>query len=364
LGKRSPSADIKKVEELPHRRAIAERLSRARYLAGPISMREFVSTKYNKRIYILGDFHHISTKCPPTANPANTTNPAEFIVNLIELVAPDTIDVWFEAQYLNKTVGEVKIQYAPSHLGNALNEFSPCLQVRKEKCPFLNARVHYTNIRSQSVVGRPEARAIGNIANLLHNFIEKAVDKREPSVSEAVDILAKNRWIFETKTADEFRTIVKINKQLANVADEKVKKALETQFGTVIAKNWLTTFDLNRIESALRAVDVYVLFELRDRIWALNAALMDMYLLARLFRRYRDKKTGAVVESGHKDVIYVGETHTWAYTKFLTQSLGFKKTREVADLQVDAKITKEAIAGLSQCLDISGFAPYFSSIPQ
>lgn len=97
------------------------------------------STRYNKQIYVFGEFHNSVATCK-----IDKCNVYEFILNNI-LNIPKFIDLFLETPYTTKGIKE--IPKTKGLLGKFETDFKDCLIFEKEKCNYPNIRFHNTDIR-------------------------------------------------------------------------------------------------------------------------------------------------------------------------------------------------------------------------
>lgn len=175
-------------------------------------------------------------------------------------------------------------------LSAAVGLFAPCWLSDKSKCPYPNTRVHWVDIRNASIL-RDIKRSIGifDVTERETSFIKKL--RQEP-----LDVLHK------------FMDGTKIRKQLDNM-DPEIQQML-----------------IKFMEDKVSKSEEY---RHMSREFA-----MDIYLLARLFRTFKD---GSYVQHA---IIYTGGFHNNIYRQFF-KMVGFQQV-----------YNKETEFGNVQCLNI------------
>ncbi len=348
------------------------------YLIGPISLYEYRSNKYNKRVYLFGDYHSKDAMCKksyPSRNPYNTINIDKFIEYTLLQNPNKIIDVFLEATYTKGTIKEMLLEvYKTSYLADTIDTFKnpegtsrqadskDCLHDKKEsECKYHNGRFHYTDVRNFT----PDLFIINAILDdssdnkgkleLLKNLLSLFSDK-DDSTFILTDIL-KN---------------TKIMKQLKNIKDESVKTVLINYVSNIISKNIITVKEMKRLLSILQKgeemeiIDKIFYYYLQNKWNKITSVLMDVYLLSRMFRSFSQKDSTSIHLIGEKDdeinniIIYAGDCHIRLYCEIF-EKLDFDFIEESSSMKFDEDLNPIKEEHDFQCLNIRKFKqPFFS----
>ena len=300
------------------------------YIERPVNLTEHYSEKYQKHIYIFGDEHIVNPSCGQDVNKIDIDY---FIRNTINSTKK-FVDVFLETTFYRKDIQSIpivttgdpnidkiladqqKMKLTSRNLSAlALIEqtFHNCLTFDKSQCEYKNARFHYVDMRSHI---KPSMNLIANIY--------------KTSDVNAKYILFQNMYKF-----------YKIDKQIDNIHNKDIKKLLneyiENKYNEMMKiKDW----------NAFRQLFGVFL-------------LVDVYLLARLFRTFQSTTCDNVI-------IYVGHVHAENYRKFL-DTAGFQLINKVYN-KPDPSYTYnlgpvEILGYQDQCIDIRKFHQPFFELP-
>lgn len=344
--------ESKKITPSPMKTEIPERV------AGPVSLTAQYSKSLNKWVYIFGDIHKKESVCVPE----NSIHIQELIQKMIDN-SDSIVDVYLESAFLQK---DTKRDLQPrmftfSYILDVEKNFEACLRSQNKECK--NARFHYTDVRS----GTPstEINALTDLSDTLSLYFKyenRIMEKEDPELRKPfLSIITKQlQTILQIIKNKNARTLIlkilqdlKITKQLKNISDPSIAKALETHYlpllftkfpfsdQELIQDIYETLVQENGDEPSGILLDA--LIDLHKSLLFFEMLFMDLYLMARLFRSF--SKTAP----GNKNIIYAGERHVQSYRRVL-EKLGFKLV-----------LQRFAVDETNfQCLDISGIEPFFS----
>jgi hypothetical protein len=178
--------------------------------------------------------------------------------------------------------------------------------------------------------------------NIMKNFLPNFVKKMK---------MYKNELILDPEK-------LKINKQLDNIRDERVRRTLKTNINSCFDAreanlNVIDDYEFHKFfqiktkEEFKKAIDtINAYMSIAGELMALPC-IMDMYLLPRVFRSFKEKD-GSVYEA--KNIItYGGDAHAVRQRQAL-QELGFTTVRS---------INCASYVEVTPCLDIRQFLPFF-----
>lgn len=313
-----------------------------------ISLSYHTSKKYNKKIYIFGETHNPENKC--SEDKKNSCDVYDFIMNNITNI-PKMIDVFVELPVMDK-----KIEYAEKQphivITSSLDKFNKnlrgCLNPIKN-CQYPNIRFHNTDIRQADYDEKtPFILEIENqIIELIKLFMgikykdsdyEKLIDKL---LTKITNISRKDKKELNAiKTHEQLLEYLmklynryKLKKQVDHISNENVRNILIKHLINNIKNADLEYFSGDPMLKIFDYMPLYILpnEEQKQKFYKLwnftivpiTAQFMDIYLMARMFRKFR------VVENQNSNepeniIVFVGNLHAENYRKILKE-LEFKE---------------------------------------
>jgi hypothetical protein len=288
------------------------------------------STKYDKYVYLIGETHKEYIPCN-----SKVKNISELVISNLR----DTdkfIDVFLEKTVLTKEVPKQDkgIGFGTTNILRVIeNDLSNCLILSKEKCEFYGARIHYADVRHLFFYNS-DMKLLGfilvNIQNILalmaHNNkeyelrLKDLIGLLERHKDKFVEIL-KDAETIKQNLIIAFNTYNKYQKNLENLADSDIRKYLMKYLYNIIdgTELWPLIYGnllMNLGEGTIDSMSNYF------KIFDILVAFMDVYLISRLFRGYKQVKYQNS-KSAKYSIIITGEFHTKSYIKILTD-LGFE----------------------------------------
>lgn len=315
------------------------------FISGPINLTEHYSKKYNKHIYIFGDIHVKQSHCPLlSSTPENTISLKDFLVE-IATNTDKPLDIFLEVSYKSKKIKNItESKRYKGYIDDIYREFASCFQIDKRNCKYKNVRFHYSDIRSYEPLRQILLMSLALVDN---KFDKKFLESMDLYIS--YDTIEKSLKNINLK--DLLFNLLKINKQIQNIPFENVrnlilsyKKSIPSFYYNKEIFDILRKEDLNEMKEKESVLRQY------GKLLSNSASqIMDLYVMARMFRKF---KKPAISETPENIIIYVGNTHA-AYYRFFLKNLEF-------DL-VNVTVTGDNKSADSfQCLDIRGFNyPFF-----
>jgi hypothetical protein len=330
------------------------------FIKGPVSITEHYSKKYNKHIYIFGDYHSIETKCRKESTPGNSISISSFLGILPYLTNPDgtpkLLDYFFEFDYKSRTFNP-KLEGEYRGYGKEIYDmYENCLQIEKDVCKYKNIRFHYSDIRSIPILFN-FLLYYYYLLEILHKNVNNA-----QQYYELIDWVELNQLTKDPmKYLESTKTKTKIHKQYSKLQYPELEKEIENFYKSIIIdlfrqylhEQFITSTktileldnDLKNIEKRLEKS-----IEITTKVLLMGISrLMDLYLVSRMFRKFKNIK-GRFSEPPTNIIVYVGEQHAENYRRFLDY-LGFSKVSS------ESKNENKDF----QCLDVTKFKqPFFS----
>lgn len=320
-------------------------------IVGPIDYTEWKIG--DKNIGIFGENHIIQQRDLRKMNWKNTTCFSSFLTSLVTQRSDVFFDFFYELYmsdedkyynrdtiFLNKGEENNNSDIAIFEIIDI--EFKKCLTYNKN-CPYKNLRAHYSDYRKNIV---------GSTTNLWYIY-DELLEKYYRDMELPKDVKKSRHKIF-----DEYRdpkilleyinsgikvfldSDKKINKQLDNniykkeikefinlklkLTKERLGKVIEYYHGNMFHKivNYFYYYFINNdiFDEELRN-------SFMDILLLMYTYIMDIYLLGRLFRTFKNKKDDKPT-SMNNCIIYVGNAHSRTYNEFM-ESIGAKKILDI-----------------------------------
>lgn len=323
------------------------------FVEGPISLSKHYSKEMEKTIYIFGEVHQKKKLCR-----AKTNERVMDIANFLELTLLENknkvVDIFLEVNL--RWIQEKTRQYG--YLEDISDKFRSCLLQQKD-CQYKNARIHYTDVRFNAEFNDIQ-RYKKNLNELLKELedITPTQNDDSPKGVRLKYLIEKLRQTVDPilrleENEDKKAFQVKIKKQIHNIRDSRVQDEISILIPwqkaihsiVTIVKNTQTILD-NVVEYTNGVSDLYeILSEASLGIIYAHSKLMDIYLMARVFRTFRNGSDPKSI------IIYVGNNHAETYRQILT-AFGFQEIN---------KAQSRANSRDVQCVDLQTFKqPFFS----
>ncbi len=324
------------------------RLSRTRYLVGPESIAMY--HKGDQTIYIFGDIHRKMMKCPDNVERMNVV---EWFRKLFRMI-PSTLDIFVEFEYITK--GQKRHKIADHDQGYLFNDFYAAfhefLQPEKSEKQPANTRFHFvdtrndseTEIKFKSYLARDGGKTAIDITwNQVRQFclnVIKPIEQLYSSIPKIAKQMAMNP--LATAIMQIHSTWLLPRQQVLMNRLSVIQSLLENELKDVATIEEIENDTLDDVWFVLSKIDEQGLLEnLFYDYLECQSAIMDGYLLMRLFRTYSDGSPP------HNNVIvWAGQAHTSLY-RYVLEHLGFEAT------SIDDN------NGTFQCLNIDKLQPFF-----
>lgn len=314
------------------------KLTKCNIISPLYSLSYHTSSIYNKDIYIFGEHHNSIGTCK-IKDDCNTFN---FIIDQISIV-PKMMDVFLETPYIHKT-GKYLLYKDPGILSKFRINLQNCLDIKKE-CQYPNIRFHNADIRLSIGIKRPfildiEETMIGlyydmylQRGNFSYNYHKKHLLNLLTLKKYKNDRIEYDKAIKSYDTSMEYLlkkfSKIKLEKQQKNISNKNVKQILLEYLIDSIRRIDLKYLQLNVITNIIKKLPKNIpkivpteFNSSNDNLLDLLVPIMDMYLIARMFRTFKDVPYQNSKEAQYI-IIYVGDAHANNYRDILDK-LNFK----------------------------------------
>jgi len=324
------------------------------YLEGPTCVYEFKSkpeSGLNKHIYLFGDFHPDFHLC----RDETASNYVQFpqFLNDAFLDNPDKIiDVLTENKYytqrFSREYHEIFLTKRRKSVIDALDLYLDCYRPLHQfdqnvaappGCRYPNIRYHKTDVRDMFETEHPRFESF--LKDINEYYGAKTVPEQN-QIERALIPKYVNLEFIQYVTA-ELRTAFakyKVEKQLQNVRTPRIRNLL---LNYRQAENARLGQYYNAFMTHVRTNPPEALSNLSMYYKQSAGLIMDLYLLGRLFRTF---KNGAEINNA---VILTGSIHTMTYKNFIEKTGMFDRVFQVPE----AELKYKGEDGFEQCIDIS-----------
>ena len=320
-------------------------IKKCNILTDVLSLSYHTSKEYNKNIYIFGENHKPEDKC--SLNIKDKCNVYDFIMDNI-LHIPKMIDVFLELPLIDKNLQfylpEIK---SPGTLDKFKINLLNCLNPIKN-CKYPNIRFHNTDIRQFET-----EKELPFIMKFIRDYfaIYNTLDEKEINFEKYHESVIRLNNTLKGINESEYNTLLhfdnheqlfqyllnvynkfKLQKQVDNISNQKVKDILLTflydNIKTINLKTVeykyikiMSNMPLDKIPTD-KQIKIFTKY-LNNILLALEIPFMDVYLLARMFRKFKQIKYQNSNEP-ENIIIYVGNYHANNY-RFILSKLNFKQ---------------------------------------
>ena len=333
------------------------KLNNVKYIIGPITLTEHYSKELRKTVYVFGDVHELESKCPPDVGTANSMRIDEFIEQILFENSDKVFDLFLEVLYPEElTIAKRGYRVYPhtNFLKILKDIFQECFY-HKGNCLYPNLRAHWTDFRDEDYVYgvKTGGLTVGNLCQtggslFVSSYENRGKDDRTNTETEG---LRKELFAMMDNLPQNARDPASvldnpvISKQLNSIKSSGVKDYLISSFLERSGRATTNLWDLKRQGSKnYQSIGVEAI-ELCDSI-------MDLYLMARMFREFKRKEMseGRYSKSPSNIIVYAGEYHSNYYRNALA-ALGFE--------MVNKSVSTEKGRNY-QCINVEKFYPWFS----
>ena len=340
-----------------------------RFIGGPKNLTFHYSKKYNKMIYIFGEYHSANIDCDTRFGaesikenwdePNSKKMHVEYFLSEFIRTTDVFLDIFAEFPIVPKKEGKYHNNFVafPKNLrlNKLLENVKDCLQrdTRTEDCGL--SRIHYFDIRYR---GDEEVVDVSNstiyffhylnahfviffkdeLPEKLKLFMKKSIIKQIlHELSEPDEEKFKTIWL---NHLTDFSYNIKELERLENDDPEMksnilhfIKKQITKKI-MKYRKSWLENVNIIFNNDKFKDIEFVSAFEnILNTISSVNALYTDLYTLLRIFKTFNmsEMKEKAYKEAtdqpdkAHNIIIYAGDLHSQIYRKFLTDVLNFDK---------------------------------------
>jgi hypothetical protein len=259
------------------------------------------------------------------------TNVDEFIKDIIDNENKNThIDFFLEMPYISKDKECFEYKSESYNVANLFNTYMDCFCPSKIKCKYKNVRFHHTDIRqsiteNQIFLNKLLNFLITNKFNSIFKLLESDEAKEYKSLKTKENFLE-----YGLKVYSKFKLL----KQQRNIPYEEVKLKILEQLSKCLNKVDFKIITHENIFAVITDLIIYKndepklldnlnkIGKIRDSVLFYTECYMDVYLVARMFRKFKTKEN-EYSEEPKNILIFAGEYHAIAYRKLLAE-LRFK----------------------------------------
>ncbi len=314
------------------KRYINPELKTYKTLTGPLAFVYLESDKYPHKICLLGDRHTVyNLKC----NEAQCIHSPQFIVDYVNN-SSKFIDIFYEHAYSYMHESDPGgIAWGKNYLEESMETFNPeCYKIIKDKCDLTTTRLHYTDMRHYFNNDEEQyiAASIMDFPNRIWLHKSYKTNSKEATEDAAILVLeVMDAYGDEIGSYDFLKSMFtggireeRILKQIANIPNNDIKNYIGNYYLTnsTTLINKMIAINLSNIKTMK---EIYIHFKPLIRfgriLLDLYSLYMDIYLLARIFRIYKDVPS-KYSEGAYNSFVYTGLKHTNRYIEILTE-LGF-----------------------------------------
>ena len=259
--------------------------------------------------------------------------------------------MFIEAPYHKGALPDIDASFESPLIKIVNVDLRDCLSQDKSVCKYKNARFHYSDprgfnifrilwLRTQSMYdavrkGDVPIAISSKWINYFEQFEADGINFSSAIISFYANLLAGNDitksllykygdTIKLSESKPLFEHIGKISKQLKNIPDLMRKDLYEALSNRVLLK--LGNLDWQDILNEMKnPTNMIKLKQIKQLFEYLSYSIMDIYLLARMFRNFNP--------SSKVKIIYAGAAHCEFYINFLTKYMGYEIDYYKSDLR-------------------------------
>lgn len=322
------------------------------YITGPISLSYQVSKKYNKRIYIFGEYHPKKTECDEIDSKRKSIMIYDYLYYLFK--STDVfIDFYLEYQSFPSNYNPYDLIREDIIMRKMYIMIDSCINPEK-KCNFNTIRSHFIDTRYyKGFMTSPIGKLQREIYMLIENKkILSSLDEENTYVVNKL-IYYNDNIILMTNYMLNVISNIDINKK------EIKKMLLDPDEFQKIMKKYISYRIENNVHDLSKKLIIAqksskytdylgkVLYNIFLKLKALDSVGQDIYTISRIFRNFNVKNNIQPIEPNNI-VIYVGDQHAILLRKILSD-LGFITINNI-----------KSING-TKCLDMKNFEqPFFN----
>ena len=352
------------------------------FIGGPASLTFHWSDKYQRQIYIFGEYHSSNIDCQKDEE-SESIIPVEFFLYDLVRNTNAFIDIFFEfpSYYKHDVYGDETYYLADdSRLSELFKKFNTCVHYKTrghDDCRL--ARAHYFDIRiqSQKVINYDDILWYERIVEdiLIAYDLEEEQRKKFLLIHKLIELVPKFRTILESLNDEEFwrkqiRENKIINKELDKIEypeiKEKILEFVEKKVVKEARKDFIyfQTYAPEILKDESSEYEVLTAYrQINLCILVPCARISDAYTLARMFKKFNMKELQEKGYEGATDqpdearniIVYAGNAHSELYRKFLEKKLGFEKINQIGNLKKNKYFPVSS--QYKNCIDMRKFTP-------
>lgn len=286
------------------------------YISGPMSITYQTSQKYDKKIYIFGEYHGKINDCTQVNLPLFSRNMdiSEYLHRLFDTTTK-FIDFYIEDELFRLLPSDRKHNF----LHMLRHDFNNCLNpTLRKKCKWPYVRTHFVDARMIQLKSQIYIEGTNQVQNLVFELMHDnrgSLDKYN-SILKRLSSLKTHEQI--ARYLIEIALSIPIVKKELKRSDLGTKKIISTLI-PIVTKIYSNTFDINVWSSP----SWFNWEDLKNKyILLVNflTPLVDIYTIARMFKTFR--KSEQMPSRPHYIIYYAGNSHSNITRTFLDM-LGF-----------------------------------------
>ena len=300
-----------------------------KYVSGPMSITYQTSSKYDKKIYILGEYHGTAKQCSQIRQAKNKYMDITTYLDKLFKNTDKFIDFYLEDE-LFREMKPLKTNF----IHRIRYFFDDCLNPKKRHlCEYKTIRTHFVDSRR---IGKGSYIKSSNpIESLITAY------KNNLSLNEHKDTLKTLSSLKSHENIADYIINVAVNIPVLLKELKKSELSLEfiiKTFREIIIKKYKETFKIKKWKSVKWGNKKKVNMDLLIMI---QSPIVDMYTISRMFKRF--EKTKYSPSKPRHIIYYAGDYHS-AITREFLNTLGF-----------NLKITRYMnLDNWTRCLDMKG----------
>ena len=329
------------------------------FMEGPLNISLHWSQRFQKLIYIIGELHVETKKCPLDKKESTLTiedylsswfkNPTAYTDFYLEIDGFEIPDGYRYGFFGKQNIDELR------------RRFSTCIDklTRDKDLNCQTSRMHFFDIRQGDIKGGipPIIMFITKIVFLISDIkydpsdsnkiskLQKFLDDNKEYIDSLLKISLYRKQKYKEYWYDQLYNFKIIKKEIDRM-DENVRPYLnlliKIELDEAIIKNMLVIQELIkdiciyiRYKWNIVAINLSKYYDILTKFVrhtsSINQLFTDAYLLARIFKTFKindpDPKKRRLVDEPsepHNIIIYAGNKHSIRYREFLDDYIGFK----------------------------------------
>lgn len=299
---------------------------------GPYAVEKLLSPDRDKIMYLFYDYHYGKSECD-----GNTINVFSFLDDLFKESRDYVIDFMLEVgpnQNIPKENDWLE-------LVKMWQLFKDCYSIDKNKCPYNNVRIHWTDVRTKGLL-----KEFNDMLSILQSY-GKNPEELASNVGEITSNLEEKFMNVLMAIDGKFTTIdilmeeSKIMKQIDNIVDRDTRDHALKEIKNRIIKS----YEYFQHMLYRRAIVDHHLFR---SLLEFTSSFLDGYTVSRILRNFGEKSMTNII-------MYTGGAHAKNISDIL-QDIGYESEIYLGTQTYDIKDEPDKDL---QCLNITTILPLF-----